>query len=98
MDRRWLRHTVTTLLDPGDAPVDDAWHAGTLAALLLARVDARIITSKDARAVRAAVTGVLGHQRIKALREIWQHAHTVDDTDATTMIDLARRWCQILGI
>lgn len=97
-DRRWLRHTVTTLLDPGTAPVDDAWHAGTLAALLLARVDARIITSKDVRAARAAVTGVLGRQRLKALREIWQHAHTVDDTAADTMIELARRWCQILGI
>ncbi len=60
MDRRWLRHTVTTLLDPGDAPVDDAWHAGTLAALLLARVDARILTSKDVAAVRGAVTTLLG--------------------------------------
>jgi len=97
-DRRWLRHTVTALLDPGNAPIDDAWHAGTLAALLLARVDARIITGKDVRTVRAAVTGVLGRQRLTALREIWQHAHTVEDTDADTMIELARRWCQILRI
>ncbi|WP_250008775.1 VWA domain-containing protein [Actinoplanes sp. M2I2] len=97
-DRRWLRHTVTTLLDPSNAAIDDAWHAGTLAALLLARVDARIITSKDTRAVRAAVTSVLGRQRLTALRDIWQHAHTVDDTDATTMIELAHRWCQVLGI
>jgi hypothetical protein len=97
-DRRWLRHTATVLLDPGDAPIDDAWHAGTLAALLLARVDARIITSKDVRAVRAAVTGVLGRWRLKALRAIWQQAHAVDDTDADTMIELARRWCQVLGV
>jgi hypothetical protein len=97
-DRRWLRHTVTTLLDPGTAPIDDAWHAGELAALLLARVDARIITSKDARTVRAAVTAILGRNRVRALRQIWQQAHTVDDTDATTMIELARRWCHILGV
>jgi hypothetical protein len=97
-DRRWLRHTTISLLDPGDAALDDAWHAGTLAALLLARVDARIITSKDVRAVRPAVTGVLGHYRLTALREIWQQAHTVEDTDADTMIELAGRWCQILGI
>jgi VWA domain-containing protein len=97
-DRRWLRHMVSAVVDPGDAPVDDAWHAGELAALLLARVDARILTSKDVRAVRAAVTGVLGRPRLKALREIWQQAHTVADTDADTMIDLARRWCQTLGI
>ncbi len=59
-DRRWLRQFVTTVVDPGDAPVDDAWHAGEIAGLLLARVDARIVTSKDVRAVRAAVTAVLG--------------------------------------
>ena len=97
-DRRWLRHVVTTLLDPDDAAVDDAWHAGQLAALLLARVDARIVTSKDVRPVRAAVTGVLGRTRLRQLRDIWREAHTCDDTDADTMICLARRWCQVLGI
>ncbi|RNH99670.1 VWA domain-containing protein [Micromonospora aurantiaca] len=97
-DRRWLRHTVTTLLDPGDAPVDDAWHAAHLAGLLLARVDARIITAKDVRGVRAAVTAVLGRKTLRQLRDIWRHAHTAADTDATTMIDLAWRWCHVLGI
>jgi hypothetical protein len=97
-DRRWLRHVVKTLLDPDDAAVDDAWHAGQLAGLLLARVDARIVTSKDVRAVRAAVTGVLGRKRLRQLRDIWREAHTCGDTDADTMIALARRWCQVLGI
>ncbi|WP_328851270.1 VWA domain-containing protein [Micromonospora globbae] len=97
-DRRWLRHTVTTLLDPGDAPVDDPWHAAHLAGLLLARVDARIITAKDIRGVRAAVTTVLGRKKLRQLRDVWRQAHTVDDTDATGMIDLAWRWCRILDI
>lgn len=97
-DRRWLRHTVTTLLHPADAPVDDAWHAAHLAGLLLARVDARIITAKDIKGVRAAITAVLGRTTLRQLRGIWRHAHTVDDTDATAMIDLAWRWCRILGI
>ncbi|MFE0527117.1 VWA domain-containing protein [Micromonospora parva] len=97
-DRRWLRHVVTTLIAPDDAAVDDAWHAGQLAALLLARVDARIVTSKDVRPVRAAVTGILGRKRLRQLRDIWREAHICDDTDADTMIDLARRWCQVLGI
>ena len=43
-DRRWLRHAVTTLITADDTPVDDPWHAGKLAGLLLARVDARILT------------------------------------------------------
>ncbi|MDG4760361.1 VWA domain-containing protein [Micromonospora sp. WMMD710] len=97
-DRRWLRHTVTALLNPGDAPVDDAWHAGNLAALLLARVDARIITAKDIKGVRAAVTAVLGRQKLRQLRDVWRQAHSTDDTNATAMIDLAWRWCRILGI
>ncbi|MBM0273991.1 VWA domain-containing protein [Micromonospora tarensis] len=97
-DRKWLRHTITTLLDPGDAPVDDAWHAGNLAALLLARVDARIVTAKDIKGVRAAVTAVLGRKRLWQLRDVWREAHRVDDDDAASMIGLAWRWCHILGI
>jgi hypothetical protein len=98
-DRRWLRHTVHTLLTPEhDAPVDDTWHAAQLAGLLLARADARILTHKETKPVRAAVTAVLGRERLKQLREVWRQAHTVDDTDADTMIELAWRWCRILGI
>jgi Mg-chelatase subunit ChlD len=97
-DRQWLRRAVTDLVSPRDAPVDDPWHAGQAAALLLARVDARILAAKDVRAVRAAVLGVLGRKRLAELRDIWRQAHTVDDTDAQTMIDLASRWCHALGI
>lgn len=97
-DRRWLRHTVTALIDPGDAPVDDPWHAAGLAALLLARVDARIITAKDIRGVRAAVTAILGRTTLRQLRDIWRQAHTAGDTDADQMVELAWRWCRILDI
>ncbi|MDG4834180.1 VWA domain-containing protein [Solwaraspora sp. WMMD1047] len=97
-DRRWLRHTVNTLITADEAPVDDPWRAGHLAGLLLARVDARIVTSKDVRTVRGAVLTVLGTKRLKRLREIWKTAHTVADDDAATMIDLGWQWCQALGI
>jgi Mg-chelatase subunit ChlD len=97
-DRRWLHHTVTTLLTADDAPIDDPWHAGQVAGLLLARVDARILTATQTRNARAAVTTVLGRDRLRQLRELWRHAHTTDDTDADTMIDLAWQWCRIIGI
>jgi Mg-chelatase subunit ChlD len=97
-DRRWLRHAVTTLITPDDTPVDDPWHAGKLAALLLARVDARILTNRDVTAARAAVTGILGRPRLRALRDLWRTAQQTADDDADTMIDLARRWCSLLGI
>jgi hypothetical protein len=97
-DRRWLRHVVTTLISADDAPVDDAWHAGQLAGLLLARVDARILTGRDVRPARAAVIAVLGRRRLAQLREIWKSAHVVDDIDAGGMVELAWRWCRVLGI
>lgn len=97
-DRRWLRHMVNVLVNEDDAPVDDPWHAAYAAGLLLARVDARILTAKDVKAVRAAVTGILGRKRLAQLREIWREAHAVADTDADTMIELAWRWCRLLGI
>jgi hypothetical protein len=97
-DRKWLRHTITTLLNADDAPVDDPWHAAHLAGLLLARVDARILTSKDTRTVRAAVTAILGRKTLRRLRDIWRQAHATDDTDAAGMIRLAWQWCHVLGI
>ncbi|GAA3449666.1 VWA domain-containing protein [Dactylosporangium matsuzakiense] len=97
-DRRWLRHIANILVNDDDAPVDDPWHAAYAAGLLLARVDARILTANDVKAVRAAVTGILGRQLLARLRDIWREAHTADDTDADAMIDLAWRWCRLLGI
>lgn len=97
-DRRWIRHTITTLLVPDTARVDDLWHAGQLAALLLARVDARILTSKDVRAIRAAVTAVAGRKRLRRLRELWRQALECGDHDATTMIQIAWQWCYALDI
>ena len=81
-DRRWLRHAVTTLITADDTPVDDVWHAGKLAGLLLARVDARILTNRDVTAARTAVTRILGRPRLRALRDLWRTAHTTGDDDA----------------
>jgi Mg-chelatase subunit ChlD len=97
-DRRWLRHAVTNLITPDDAPVDDPWHAGKLAGLLLARVDARILTHRDVTAAKAAVTAILGRPRLRALRDLWRQAQQTSDDDTTTMIGLAHRWCSQLGI
>jgi VWA domain containing CoxE-like protein len=97
-DRRWLQHTVTALITTDDAPVDDPWHAGQVAGLILARVDARILTARQARTARGAVQHVLGRPRLRALRDIWRQAHGCPDHDADQMIELGRRWCQTLGI
>ena len=97
-DRQWLRHCVRAIVAPTQVPTDSAWHAAWAAGLLLARVDTRVLTHADTRALRRAVTGVLGTKLLRGLRRIWRDAHTVADTDADTMIALARQWCAALGI
>lgn len=97
-DRQWLRACVTTIVAAGDAPTDTTFNAAYAAGLLLARVDTRILKPADVRPLRAAVTRVLGRRTLRRLRTIWQEAHTVADADADSMIDLARRWCLLLGI
>jgi hypothetical protein len=97
-DRQWLRACVTTIVAAGDAPTDTRFNAAYAAGLLLARVDTRILKPADVRPLRTAVTRVLGSRLLRRLRQLWRQAHTVADDDATGMIDVARRWCQLLGI
>ncbi|MFG1952463.1 VWA domain-containing protein [Micromonospora sp. NPDC048830] len=97
-DRRWLRRAVTAIIDPADTPTDTTWSAAYAAGLLLARVDAKILYSRDVREPRRAITKILGRKLLKGLRRIWQEALTVDDTDTERMISLGERWCRLLGI
>ncbi|WJK33159.1 VWA domain-containing protein [Solwaraspora sp. WMMA2065] len=97
-DRRWLRRAATAIIDPTDAPTDTPWSAAHAAALLLARVDAKILYPADVRQPRRALTKVLGRPLLKGLRSVWLEAQTVGDTDTTRMIDLGDRWCRLLGI
>ena len=62
---------------------------------MLARVDARVLTDDETRPVREAVTEVLGADLVAELTGIWQAAHRVADDDAATLLELARRWCDL---
>ncbi|TQS42840.1 VWA domain-containing protein [Cryptosporangium phraense] len=97
-DKQWLRHAVTQIIDTNDAPTDTHFNAAYAAGLLLARVDARILTSADVTKVRAAVTRVLGRPRLRKLRTIWRAALATGDTDGAAMHAHARDWCAVLGI
>jgi hypothetical protein len=103
-DRHWLRASATHLIladtksiEPGCAPAMIPADAAHTAALLLARVDAGILTSDEVEPVTRTVTTVLGQETLDELCAIWTAAHTVDDTDADAMIELGRRWCEVLG-
>jgi len=72
--------------------------AAQTAGLLLARVDAGVLTSTETARVFATVWAVLGADRLNNLRVVWQAAHRTGDQDLRRMITLARRWCAIVGI
>ncbi|MEV7042860.1 hypothetical protein [Amycolatopsis sp. NPDC051061] len=103
-DRYWLRASATNLIladthaaDPAAAPQMTAQDAARSAALLLARVDAGILTRREVVAVDRVVRGILGTSTLAKLRRIWRTAHRTSDDDATRMIELGRRWCDAIG-
>ena len=69
--------------------------AAQAAGLVLARVDAHVLTEDETRPVRDAVTAVLGADLVAELAGIWQAAHKVADDDAGSLLELARRWCDL---
>ena len=97
-DRHWLRAATRTLIlaDAAD-PAMTAWDAAHVAGLVLARVDAGVLDDGEATAVGAVVNKVLG-DRLGKLRDIWRAAHATADDDGARMVELGRRWCEVLGL
>lgn len=103
-DRHWLRASATNLIladthadDPAHAPTMTPRDAAHTAALLVARTDGGILTRAETAPVTRAVATVLGADTLAKLRAVWKAAHTIADDDAQAMIDLGRRWCEVLG-
>lgn len=98
-DRHWLRACIHTLIlsdfrDGAMTPWDTAQAAG----LLLARVDTGILDEDEVTAVASTVVDILGAERIGRLRAVWRAAHGTGDHDEAGMLQLGRRWCEILGV
>lgn len=103
-DRHWLRASATNLIladtdatDPARAPQMTKAHAAHTAALIMARVDAGILTAAETAPVAHVVEGILGADTLAELRAVWRDALSTADDDAETMIELGRRWCEIVG-
>jgi hypothetical protein len=103
-DRHWLRACVKTIVadglnldDPALAPKMTPRDAAHTAALFLARADGGILTRAETTPVARAVTAILGAETLAKLRAVWRAAFTVADDDTAAMLDLGRRWCQIIG-
>jgi hypothetical protein len=110
-DRRWLRASASQIIladftaAPGSsgtgtttlrAPMTP-WDAARAAALLLARRDAGILDHDETATLAAAATKALGPSRLSALSAIWNIARVTADDDAEAMLELGRRWCNIVG-
>ncbi|RCG31947.1 VWA domain-containing protein [Sphaerisporangium album] len=103
-DRHWLRASAREIVladthagDPTKAPAMTPHAAAHTAALLLGRADGGILTRSETAPVARAVRGILGDRTLRKLRKIWREALTVADGDAAAMIELGRRWVDILG-
>ncbi|MEV6602763.1 vWA domain-containing protein [Kutzneria sp. NPDC051319] len=103
-DRHWLRACVKTIVtgglaldDPDFAPKMTPRDAAHTAALFLGRTDGGILTRAETAPVARAVETVLGEEKLAQLRAVWRAAFAVADDDTDAMLDLGRRWCEIIG-
>ncbi|MGY0234055.1 hypothetical protein [Longispora urticae] len=97
-DRQWLRAASLHLdLDALHAP-DSPASAAKVAALLLARADAGILTHGEVAPVRKAVVAVLGRRRLRRLEWIWRRALRTADDDTAAMMEWGHRWCRIMAM
>ncbi|MCX4826759.1 VWA domain-containing protein [Streptomyces sp. NBC_01142] len=99
-DRVFLRACASNIVLPAQrtaSPLYDRWRAAAGAALILGRVDAGVLTRAEAQPVSTAVEAVLGTDDLGALRALWQEVLTLDDGDQDGLLDVARRWVEVIG-
>jgi len=70
--------------------------AATAAGLLLARVDAGILTPAEVKGFRREIETVLGKPVLDALEPLWQRFLRLHDTDYAGMVEVACDWLDAL--
>ncbi|MEU4077682.1 VWA domain-containing protein [Streptomyces venezuelae] len=99
-DRVFLRACASNIVLPAQdsaSSLYDRWRAAAGAALILGRVDAGVLTETEVQPVSTAVEDVLGPADLAALRALWQEVLTLDDGDQHGLLDVARRWVEVVG-
>ncbi|MBF6183352.1 VWA domain-containing protein [Nocardia otitidiscaviarum] len=103
-DRHWLRASTRALVfaDSGGelaaATIAPTRHAAAhAAALMLARIDAGVLKADECAPAAAAIANILGRDLLRQLRTLWRIAHRLSDTNTTGMLELGRRWTELLG-
>ncbi|WP_228801573.1 VWA domain-containing protein [Nocardia puris] len=103
-DRHWLRASATEIVIGDNGGKTAAAHlprttyaAAHNAALVLARIDAGVLTESECAPVVREIESILGTDTLAELRSIWREAHTVADADTAAMLELGQRWLDIVG-
>ncbi|GAA3712146.1 VWA domain-containing protein [Streptomyces sp. NEAU-PBA10] len=99
-DRVFLRACASHIVLPAQraaSPLYDRWRAAAGAALILGRVDAGVLTETETRPVYAAAESALGTGDLARLRALWQEVLALDDGDQDGLLDIARRWVEVVG-
>ncbi|MGW0252500.1 VWA domain-containing protein [Nocardia goodfellowii] len=103
-DRHWLRASATEIVigDNGGAIAaaripPTPYNAARNAALILARRDGGILEAAECAPAAAAIEAILGKDTLDKLSDIWREAHTVADHDTAAMLELGRRWLDLVG-
>lgn len=102
-DRHWLRASTRELVfadtgGPAAASLAPTRYAAAhAAALMLARIDAGVLDVAECAPVAAAIETVLGRDTLRQLRTLWRIAHRLSDTNGKGMLELGRRWFELVG-
>lgn len=98
-DRLWLRAGTTSVVWPelSATGITGRAIAAQAAGLVLARVDAGILTTDETQPMRDAVEQILGADVLTELQRIWRAAHAVGDHDREAMLELGQAWCRAIG-
>ena len=96
-DRTFLRGCAMDIVARDFTISDSRYGASVAAGLLLARVDAGILTKAEVKDFRDKIEGVLGTDVLAALEPLWVRFLALDDDDYPGMVDVAREWLEALG-
>ena len=96
-DRTFLRGCAMDIVARDFKIHDSAYGASVAAGLLLARVDAGILSKAEVKDFRTKIEGVLGTDVLAALEPLWQRFLGLDDDDYPAMVEVAAAWLEALG-
>ena len=94
--RPFLRGCAMEIVGRDFVIPDSTYGAAAAAGLLLARVDAKVLTAREARGFRKDIEAVLGKDVLDVLKPLWQRFLRLHDRDYDGMVDVAREWLDAL--